>query len=695
MPDTILSTPRLGQQRLTVFSFCCGLGGQTRGFQKAAIRLGAISARWHCIGGIDSDPAGLRDFERLTGAKGTLLDLFDRDQYEQFHGHPPPPGWREVTADDIRAAAGYEVPDCVTISAPCKGLSGLLSSKVAATMKYQALNRLTVRCIMLMREAWGDDAPSIVLFENVPRIYTRGRHLVDQILAIFADWGFAARETTHCCGRLGGLAQGRKRALIVARNTAKVPAFLYEPPQQRLRGVGEVIGLLPLPGDPIAGPLHRVPQLAWETWVRLAFVPAGKDWRALNGLRVVDGKLQDWALAPVEDWHAGVLGVKDWQDTACTVTGRASPTTGSYSVADPRPGFTHTYNQLGIGTWDSPAATVTGQKAPGQGRFSVADPRPGYDGAAKNVFRVVPFDHPAGTVTAGHGPSSGGGCVADPRPPAGSHGKWAVTPLDAPTRTVISGSTTGQGASAVADLRYPWGSNAHINKMAVRDWHAPAGTVTGSDRVGSGAMSVADPMPAFLRGQERRDSYQTGGHYGVQGWTDPSLSISAHPKNNNGPWSVADPRTMFAVPTDPASNPPLATLPGPKDRGVFLIIAADGTWHRPFTTLDLAALQSLLDVEAYAGSLDRWRRACRQASRDGTPLPSPPEPWDLDGISDSAKRERIGNAIPPDSAEAIAVEVGRTLLLSRLERTTPIAKTPIWVRPITTALTLPATEKLT
>src|SRR3546814_15910500 len=85
--------------------------------------------------------------------------------------------------------------------------------------------------------------------------------------------------------------QSRKRFLLIARHSAKVPPFVYQPKHHRLRGVGEVIGKLPLPGDPVGGPMHRVPSLQWQTWFRLAFVPAGKDWRALSDLRVFDGKL--------------------------------------------------------------------------------------------------------------------------------------------------------------------------------------------------------------------------------------------------------------------------------------------------------------------------------------------------------------------------------------------------------------------
>ncbi len=88
------------------FHFCCGLGGGAAGFNRARPRVGNVEAEWVCLGGIDVDPAGLRDFERLAGVPGTLLDLFTRDQYIRFHGTEPPAGWREATPEDIRRAAG-------------------------------------------------------------------------------------------------------------------------------------------------------------------------------------------------------------------------------------------------------------------------------------------------------------------------------------------------------------------------------------------------------------------------------------------------------------------------------------------------------------------------------------------------------------------------------------------------------------
>lgn len=159
---------------------------------------------------------------------GTCLDLFDREQYVAFHGSEPPADWREATTADIHAAFGHENPDIVFLSATCKGFSGLLSESKSKTAKYQALNRLTLRGVWLTLEAYAHTAPiPLILFENVPRIATRGRALLDRISTLLRSYGYAVAETTHDCGELGGLAQSRKRFLLVARHMASVPPFLY------------------------------------------------------------------------------------------------------------------------------------------------------------------------------------------------------------------------------------------------------------------------------------------------------------------------------------------------------------------------------------------------------------------------------------------------------------------------------------
>jgi len=539
------------------FHLFSGLGGGARGFNRGEARVGNLKARFRCLGGIDVDPAAVRDFSRLAGVAGTVLDLFTREQYRAFHGCEPPSGWREATPADLRAAAGGEHPHILFTSPPCKGLSGLLSNQRSQTDKYQALNQLTLRGAWLALEAWSDNPPEFFLLENVPRIMNRGRHLLDQISALLRQYGYAVAETTHDCGVLGGLAQSRKRFLLVARHIEKVPPFLYEPAKKPLCSVGSLLEKFPLPGDLTAGPMHRVPALQWKTWVRLAFVEAGTDWRSLKRLAIENGCLRDYLLMP--EMRRTVMGVCAWRETSNTITGDARPSKGKFTVADPRffqSEHWHHGQQYGVHRWGDTSGTVTGQQSPGQGRFAVADPR--INGIRhNNIYRVTRWDGPSPTVTARTGPTAGGLTVADPRPAAlegwNGGGKYRVTRFCESTGTVIAASTTGNGAFAVADPRLP---------------------------------EASERLTAIIR-------------------------------------------------------------------------AEDGTWHRPFSTLELAALQGLVD---------------------------PDEHIELEGLSDSAWRERIGNAVPAPAAEAIAGVMGRTLLLAWSGETFQLDTQPIWVRPIALAL---------
>ncbi|HHW1687252.1 TPA: DNA cytosine methyltransferase [Pseudomonas aeruginosa] len=625
------------------FHFCCGLGGGAAGFNRARPRVGNVEARWECLGGIDVDPAGLRDFERLAGVPGTLLDLFTRDQYVRFHGKEPPAGWREATPEDIRRAAGGRRPDAVFISSPCKGASGLLSEKMSLTPKYQALNELTLRCIWLMGEAWADDPVPLIVFENVPRLASRGRHLLDQINSLLGGFGYAVAETTHDCGELGGLAQSRKRFLLVARHVEKVPPFLYEPEKKSLRAVGDILGRMPLPGDiDAAGPMHRVPSLQWKTWVRLALVRAGSDWRSLNELAVEDGYLRDLIIVP--EYHRGVLGVNHWGDSCGVVAGASRPMNGRFSVADPRaPANALQYQQYGVRRWTDTSGAIIGVKSPGQGTYSVADPR----GQSFGKYPVTDWDGPSGTVVAASTTGQGAFAVADPRPGGVRHNNvFRVVSMGSHAGTITGGHSPSSGGQAVADPRYHnWHPGASSRKLHVGEWGSATGTVTGSQQVASGALSIADPR-AFDR--QPGDAWVGGGHYGVMGWDQVSGAVSASARYDNGRWSVADPR-----------------MPAANDRLTCIIQSLDGTWHRPFTTLELAALQSLVDPE---------------------------EQLILDGLSDSDWRERIGNAVPPAAAEAIADVMGTTLLLAEQGETFMLSNTPIWVRPVAVALSVAQQE---
>lgn len=586
----------------------CGIGAGAKGFNDANPRVGNVSARFECAGGVDVDAGAIRNFNRITGTPGTVLDLFSREQYVAFHGHEPPADWFEAMPTDIRRAHGDQPLDVMFLSAPCKGFSGLLSTKASATMRYQALNQLTVRGVWLTLEAFKDGPTGIILFENVPRIETRGRALLDEIETLLRAYGYMIAETKHDCGEIGNLAQSRKRFLLVARHPAKVPPFLYQPAKSKLRGVGEVIGLLPLPGDPIGGSMHRVPALQWKTWVRLAFVPAGKDWRALNDLAIENGMLRDFGILP--DLRDNQLGVLGWDDTAPCITAARSPQQGRFSVADPRVEDMHN-DSLGIRPWNEPARVVAGTSRSYNGAHNVADPR--IDGHDRSVqLGVRAWDKPAPVVTgkmfAGGGPNS----VADPRHtgPAKFNHAFRIIPFE-----------------------------------------EPAKTVTGAD---GAKQCVADPRC--------EGSFGGKGKYRIEKWDEPSRAVIAG--RDNGASAIADPRLTRAR-EERCFNP--VKMPSPNDKLVARIVSLDNTWHRPFTTLELAALQSLFD---------------------------PGEVFDLDGGSDQTRREWIGNAVPSAAAKGMAHTIGECLLLADLGETFTLSSREIWVSPLRLALSVDSRQNI-
>ncbi len=648
-------------EEITHFHFCCGLGGAKKGFNAAKPQVNGLAGVFRCIGGIDNDRDAIRDFDRAgPGRPGTVMDLFTREPYTAFHGRPPPDEWREATAEDIRRAAGYERPNIVFISAPCKGASGLLSETLSLSPKYQALNALTLRCIWLMREAWADDPADLIEFENVPRFATRCLHLRDQIRQLRQP-DYAVNETTHDCGELGALAQRRKRFLLVGRHIDKVPPFLFEPQRKPLRAVGDVLGRVPLPGDSAAGPMHRVPRLQWKTWVRLAFVEAGSDWRSLNKLKVDDGHLSEYLI--VSEMRNDAFGVHEWSSPSGTVTGNGRPGTGAYSIADPRHfGPPKDSNELHVGQWTGPANVVSSTHGTGQ---CVADPRFDPDRFDCGQFGLCGWDQTMGAVINVKSPGQGTFAVEDPRPPEGPlFSKYAVTRWDKQAGTVICGDN--QGAYAVADPRAGTAFNG-AGKYRVTPFDAPSGVVIAESTTGHGAFSVADPRTGLNR--KEGDAYLTGGHYGVIPWQSPSGAVSAAAGYDNGRWSVADPR-IDALPA----------LPAAYDKVIAAIRALDGTWHRPFTTLELAALQSLIDPNDYWSSDPKTPAEIDKANGG--------RPFELTGTSDSAWRERIGNAVPPKAAKAIAEVMGTTLLLARSGETFVLNAMPIWVRPAALALSM-------
>lgn len=598
-------------KRYSVLHLFCGIGGGALGFQAARPRFGGVEARFDTLLGVDFDAQACEDFEKLTGAPALCADI------------------AELQPAQLLEACRGRAPDVVFLSAPCTGFSGLLSKKRLEEEHYQKLNRLMALAVNLVCATWRDRLPKLIVSENVPRIVQRGQDTLREVRATLHESGYLTHEDSHDCGEIGGLAQSRKRWLLVARHEPQVATFLYEPPKLRVRGIGEVIGPMPMPDDPRGGSMHRTPRLRWKTWERLALIPAGKDWRALG--RKADGV---------------------WRGT------------------------------YGIVPWDSPAGAVTGNgRAGGRGVSAIADPRVDAAGPKYNhAFKVVDWAEPSGAVASGTGPSSGGVNVADPRFTHGDgahRNKYHVADWERPAKTITGSDRVGSGALSVADPRFGVSAQARSNLYRVVDWSDPSATVTGAANVHQGAIAVGDP-----RTDEAR-----GGCHGIRAWDKPIGTITGQTHPSNGAFSVADPRingkgsrpdlfgvlrwdkpakTISGSASVSGSNCPVAcadprvaeavAMPAPEDvlDPVPIIVALDHTWHRPLTTLELLVLQAF-----------PWEI-------DGKPV-------ELAGKSQARHRKAIGNAVPTKAGKAMGEQFGICLLANDAGVGFMLSSAGIWV----------------
>ena len=575
-----------------------GLGAGARGFLDADVSLPTLGVRCRveCIGGIDNDPEACADFEYLTGAPAWCVDV------------------GKITGADLVKRYGALAPDGVFMSPPCKGASGLLSEERAATEKYEEMNRLAVTWTKAMLDAWGDWPPRLLLLENVPRLKTRAAKMLKELRALLRAHGYVFSEGFHDCGELGGLAQRRRRFLLVARHAKRCPPILYQPPRRRVRGCGEVLATLPVPATPEAeefGRIHELPRISWLNWVRLALIPAGGDWRDLEGV-LAEGQQRREVFRRKR--------VEDWEQPSGTISGPGA--NGVEHVADPR--VERYAGAYGVKPWEEPVGAVAGESLPSNGAFAVGDPRAS---RFSHIDKVRRWDQHVGTITKAPAPSSGSPVVADPRVDWFG-GVLGVKPWAKPSSTITGRAGVSTGAFAVGDPRV---RHAYDAGYAVLDWEQAARTIAGTTSPGCGAYAVADPRAIALTDRPGRHWNK----YAVTPWEEPASTVIGATRPGSGSPNVADPR-----------KPP-SFLP--------VIVAKDGTWHRPLTTLELAALQ-------------------------GIPTRVRGEPLRLCGTASSRWRERIGNAVPPPTARAIAEQMLVTLAHAALG-SFGLSSGAIWVFP--------------
>lgn len=572
---------------LTLFA---GLGAKTLGVLRAR---GPNGERFESVGAFEIWPDACADFQHLTGASATEADI------------------GLMTPGEL-ADRCTRRPDLVVASPPCKSWSACLSEAKANTPEYAAMGALALRSLDLVLEAW-TTPPALILLENVPRILSRGRKVLEQMKALLRAKGYAVDLRVHDCGTIGGLAQSRQRVLLVARHIQQVPTSLLYPPEKPLRPMSEVLWRLPVPtpGSTEGGSLHRLPKLSALNALRLAVIRAGHDWRDLpEEIRIGGGP----------NTHAGKYGVQDPDDPAHAVIAEARTGKGWADVADPRVRQRAGRQNGGYGVNDSAIAShaIVGEGSVGNTWASVNDPRLGCS-PRNGTMGVLDGGRPSSAILSSadmHNNSAAS--VADPRvvnPRSDCdrrEGSLGVCPGDRALYTsVIANGDLHNGPWQIADPRV---AEQHRGSFGVQDPADARKCVQATHDVRTAPGSVADgrdgfePTHRLLAGQAL--------DVGREEWT-------------NGRFDLLGPPVEFAR----------------KGRPVHLIILApDGTVHRPLTPLELAALQSL----------PVWHRP-----GDPTRLPigAPGGQWlQLAGKRKAGWVERIGNAVPPDTAEAFATE---------------------------------------
>lgn len=373
--------------------------------------------------------------------------------------------------------------------------------------------------------------------------------------------------------------------------------------------------------------------------------------------------------------------VARWDEPTGTVTHAPAPSSGAIAVADPRQGALAMGLNLGASAHHNlyrvhpagePSGTVTGARRPGQGAPSYAQPldlspQAGNPGLHYGKYVVVPWAGAAKTVAGSTRVGSGAQSVAQPLGAEWFRGVLGVLAPGDEAGTVTGNARPQSGAfSYAAPLPLVPEKACYPKGYAVLSPGQPSHTVAGISSVGCGTYSYADDLPTPL--DLAPACSPRAGAYGVVSTSEPSPTVTGSAQVDNSAAALADPRPApafvalgyeeakrvadgeIAVPfaiVDPArrgealaivddlKRPPYRWAGEGKARRKvavpLVLVSADGTWHRPLTTLELAVLQGL-----------PWRHK-------GAPL-------DFGGGSTKA-RELIGNMVPPPVGTAIAEQM--------------------------------------
>lgn len=623
-------------RELTVVNFFAGVRGCSLGMKWAGFRS---------LGAFDSDARALRQLDALVGGPTFHCDL------------------AAISPAQLRAWVPT-CPDVVIMSPPCKSFSDLLPAEQAASAEYVDMSNLALAGLVLAMEGWAPEAlPAIIVIENVRGIAgPRGAEVLGRVVKLLHRYGYAIDQSAHDCGELGGLAQHRDRILIVARQPEVAQDYLRRPPKQRVKAVGEVLGQLPSPLADHGDEMHDLPGTSALTALRLACADPDK---------VVSRDSKG-----------------DWRDFPARVRCMWGPVPAHVKVR-PAAGKNKQNGKHGVEPWGAAAHTVTGAGArPPSSRCSVADPRvhrnlrPAKAGTRRakgspDDFGVASFRRPHTVVRGRMNVQTSRASLADPhvaspalKPRKGrKNGGSGVESWEAPGHAVLGEGTIQNCRVSLADPRL--GCTPRKGPYGVQSARRPARTVLGQAAHDNSVSSYADPQVGQAAGW-RSDPHR--GSYEVASLRRPARTVRGKHDPRTAPAAVVDDRgwpvpTHYLVIEDGEHvlyGPELdfkSHRPAP-----IVIVAPDGTWHRPMTDRELACLQSF-PIDCYLEGPSSTRPAQKPSAKHPDRPYRPAVP---------GRREWIGNAWPPLAAMAVGLMIAVCLRSPR--RATFLRGPDVWVR---------------
>ena len=364
--------------------------------------------------------------------------------------------------------------------------------------------------------------------------------------------------------------------------------------------------------------------------------------------------------------HAGAYGMADAGKPAGVIRGAARVQNTHVSIDDARVGVdlpprkNRRLDGRGVEKSSEPAHAVIAEGSVSNTKASVSDARvaTSYErgpGAKSGILGVQPAGDPSKTILGAATVRNSPVSAADPRLTCTQRSDaYGVQAGDEPSATIVGNHCHDNVRGSLADARLAveLDHTPRRGTMGVQVAAEPADTVRGNHSIRQAPGAVQDPRVAKGRkgrkGQAKPKPARLEVFYDDRGWPVPTHELA---RLDDGRLVLYGPAVDFKT-----------TRP----RGDLVFRAPDGTLHRPMTDAELALLMGFPLGFEFCGP-----SSCSKAKEGDKPR--------------TGRRKRIGNAVPPPTAYAIAMEMKATLVAS-MTGGFRLSSGDVWVTPYTGAL---------